>query len=65
MSDTHRDSIESRAILQLKTTDQNNSPSTTVMDFKLEELSKFFQTIENIQEKLDDLVKTNESSETK
>ncbi|XP_065224746.1 uncharacterized protein LOC135848708 [Planococcus citri] len=62
MSDSHRDHIESRAILQLKTTNKNSPPETTVMDFKLEELSKFFQTLENIQDKLDDLVESNEAN---
>lgn len=57
MSDSHRDSIQPRAVYQLKTTDQNAHSSTSVMDFKLPELTKFYETLEKIQDALDDLHK--------
>lgn len=57
MSDSHRDTTESRVLYQLKTSNQNSETSTTIMDFKFEELTKFYETLEKIQDTLDDLHK--------
>ncbi len=50
--------MKPRGLLQLTSKDPSNQASrVTIMDFEEEELIKFYNVIENIQEKLDKVYK--------